>query len=446
MAFSVPDLPYDYAALEPHIDEQTMRIHHDKHHKAYVDNANAALAGTSLENTPVEEIVATLQVPEDKRTAVRNNAGGHLNHSLFWESMGPNGGGAPSGELASAIDAAFGSFDDFKAKLKDAGIKRFGSGWSWLVLGRIGARGHASTANQDNPLSDGRRHSSASTYGSTRTTCSTRTAGPTTSTPGGTRSTGARSPSVTPRAASTYIGFAACCSAKAPAGVDPSDMERSARAGMMARCACGWLVVIGRPAASENVRASPVPLVWTWWSWRSLRCRGRAGSGRRARLPPSSSATRWCASSRGGGAAAVGDGSSACAGAQLRVRGTPPDTRVWTRSRPLGLIVRRRASAGEPFGGLGLSGPAPSMNGGGSSSSDAHQRRRAAPHTTALTAAALGECDERVGGRLLPLEDAACALVAARPPVGDVPIAAEDLALLERQPAAQTQPRAAPAS
>ena len=104
MAFSVPDLPYAYDALEPHIDEQTMRIHHDKHHKAYVDNANAALAGTPLENAPVEEIVADLsKVPEDKRTAVRNNAGGHLNHSLFWESMGPNGGGAPSGELGSAI-------------------------------------------------------------------------------------------------------------------------------------------------------------------------------------------------------------------------------------------------------------------------------------------------------------------------------------------------------
>jgi superoxide dismutase, Fe-Mn family len=155
MAFSVPDLPYDYAALEPHIDEQTMRFHHDKHHKAYVDNANAALAGTPLENTPVEEIVADLsKVPEDKRTAVRNNAGGHLNHSFFWESMGPNGGGAPSGELASAIDSAFGSFDDFKAGLKDAGIKRFGSGWAWLIWD--GSKlAIVSTANQDNPLSDG---------------------------------------------------------------------------------------------------------------------------------------------------------------------------------------------------------------------------------------------------------------------------------------------------
>jgi superoxide dismutase, Fe-Mn family len=155
MAFSVPDLPYDYAALEPHIDEQTMRIHHDKHHKAYVDNANAALAGTPLENASVEDIVADLsKVPEDKRGAVRNNAGGHLNHSLFWESMAPNAGGAPSGELAAAIDSAFGSFDDFKAGLKDAGIKRFGSGWAWLVWD--GSKlAIVSTANQDNPLSDG---------------------------------------------------------------------------------------------------------------------------------------------------------------------------------------------------------------------------------------------------------------------------------------------------
>jgi superoxide dismutase, Fe-Mn family len=155
MAFSVPDLPYDYAALEPHIDEQTMRIHHDKHHKAYVDNANAALAGTALENASVEDIVSDLsKVPEDKRAAVRNNAGGHINHSLFWESMGPNGGGAPSGDLGAAIDSGFGSFDDFKAALKDAGVKRFGSGWAWLVWD--GSKlAIVSTANQDNPLSDG---------------------------------------------------------------------------------------------------------------------------------------------------------------------------------------------------------------------------------------------------------------------------------------------------
>jgi Fe-Mn family superoxide dismutase len=155
MAFTVPDLPYGYAALEPHIDEQTMRVHHDKHHKAYVDNANAALAGTPLENTPVEEILADLsKVPEDKRTAVRNNAGGHLNHTMFWENMGPNAGGAPSGDLGAAIGAAFGSFDDFKAQLKDAGVKRFGSGWGWLIWD--GSKlAIVSTANQDTPLSDG---------------------------------------------------------------------------------------------------------------------------------------------------------------------------------------------------------------------------------------------------------------------------------------------------
>src|SRR5438874_10548729 len=115
MAYSVPDLPYDYAALEPHIDEQTMRIHHDKHHQAYVDNANKALDGTEWADRPVEDVLAAIdQVPEDKRTAVRNNAGGHANHSLFWTIMGPGGGGAPSGDLAAAIESSFGSFDSFK--------------------------------------------------------------------------------------------------------------------------------------------------------------------------------------------------------------------------------------------------------------------------------------------------------------------------------------------
>jgi Fe-Mn family superoxide dismutase len=156
MPYEVPPLPYDYGALEPHIDETTMRIHHDKHHQAYVDNANAALAGTGLEDRPVDEILRDLgQVPEEKRTAVRNNAGGHHNHTLFWESMSPNGGGTPSGDLAAAIDAAFGSFDDFKAAVKDAGLKRFGSGWAWLVKKGDGSLAVVSTANQDSPLSDG---------------------------------------------------------------------------------------------------------------------------------------------------------------------------------------------------------------------------------------------------------------------------------------------------
>jgi Fe-Mn family superoxide dismutase len=156
MPYEVPPLPYDYAALEPHIDEQTMRIHHDKHHQAYVDNVNKALEGTDWADKPIEEVVKGLaQIPEDKRGAARNNGGGHLNHSLFWESMAPGGGGAPSGALAAAIDSTFGSFDEFKAMLKDAGIKQFGSGWAWLVHDGSGLA-VVSTANQDNPLTDGK--------------------------------------------------------------------------------------------------------------------------------------------------------------------------------------------------------------------------------------------------------------------------------------------------
>jgi Fe-Mn family superoxide dismutase len=155
MAYSVPDLPYDYNALEPHIDEATMRVHHDKHHQAYVDKVNAALEGTDLASAAIEDVLKDLsRVPDDKRTAVRNNGGGHYNHSLFWEWMSPNGGGSPGGDLAAAIDSAFDSFDDFKAKFKDAGVNRFGSGWSWLVHDGSGLA-VVSTANQDNPVSDG---------------------------------------------------------------------------------------------------------------------------------------------------------------------------------------------------------------------------------------------------------------------------------------------------
>jgi superoxide dismutase, Fe-Mn family len=155
MAYEVPPLPYDYNALEPTIDEQTMQLHHDKHHQAYVDKANAALEGTDLDGKPIEEVLKDLsQVPEDKRGAVRNNGGGHYNHSLFWEAMGPGKGGAPSGDLASAIDEAFGSFDSFKEQFEAAGAGQFGSGWAWLVSdgGSLKVR---STANQDNPVSDG---------------------------------------------------------------------------------------------------------------------------------------------------------------------------------------------------------------------------------------------------------------------------------------------------
>jgi Fe-Mn family superoxide dismutase len=152
MAFDLPDLPYDYAALEPHIDEQTMRIHHDKHHQAYVDNANKALAGTEWEGNSVESVLADLDaMPESIRTAVRNNAGGHANHSLFWEIMSPDGGGDPEGDLASAIDDTFGGVADLRQQVNDAGIARFGSGWTWLVYDGTGLAVR-STPNQDSPL------------------------------------------------------------------------------------------------------------------------------------------------------------------------------------------------------------------------------------------------------------------------------------------------------
>jgi Fe-Mn family superoxide dismutase len=158
MAYSVPPLPYAYDALEPHIDRLTMEIHHDKHHQAYVDKANAALAGTPLENASVEDVLRDLsQVPEDKRTAVRNNGGGHYNHSLFWESMragGTESNGEPSGALGDAIASTFGSFADFQAKLKETGVNQFGSGWSWLVHDGSGLA-VVGTPNQDNPISAG---------------------------------------------------------------------------------------------------------------------------------------------------------------------------------------------------------------------------------------------------------------------------------------------------
>ena len=155
MPYEVPALPYPEDALEPHIDAQTMSIHHDKHHQAYVDKVNAALEGTDWAEKPIEEVIANLsQIPDDKRTPVRNNGGGHYNHSLFWEWLSPDGGGAPDGALAAAIEAAFGSFDDFKAKFKDAGVNQFGSGWAWLVHDGSGLA-VVSTPNQDNPVSAG---------------------------------------------------------------------------------------------------------------------------------------------------------------------------------------------------------------------------------------------------------------------------------------------------
>ena len=155
MAFSVPDLPYDYDALEPHIDEATMRVHHDKHHQAYVDKANAALEGTEWADRDVEDVLRNLSsIPGDVQAPVRNNAGGHFNHSLFWQMLSPEGGGAPSGDLAGAIEETFDSFDSFKEEFKASGIARFGSGWAWLVKDSSGLA-VVSTPNQDSPVTDG---------------------------------------------------------------------------------------------------------------------------------------------------------------------------------------------------------------------------------------------------------------------------------------------------
>jgi superoxide dismutase, Fe-Mn family len=156
MAFELPKLPYDYAALEPYIDTQTMHLHHDKHHAAYVNNLNAALEGHPFANLPVEEVIRRLnEVPEEKRTAVRNNGGGHINHTMYWEIMTPGGSKEPTGELANAINAKFGSFDAFKSAFNDAATKRFGSGWGWLILDKSGNLAITTTANQDSPLIDG---------------------------------------------------------------------------------------------------------------------------------------------------------------------------------------------------------------------------------------------------------------------------------------------------
>ena len=151
MAFELPQLPYAYDALEPHIDARTMEIHHSKHHNAYVTNLNAAIAGTDLEGKSIEDLMKNLDM---NNMAVRNNGGGHYNHTMFWEIMSPNGGGLPTGDLANAIDAAFGSFDAFKAEFSKAGATRFGSGWAWLCV-KDGKLEVCSTPNQDNPIMPG---------------------------------------------------------------------------------------------------------------------------------------------------------------------------------------------------------------------------------------------------------------------------------------------------
>ena len=158
MAHELPPLPYDFAALEPHIDAQTMQIHHGKHHQAYVNNLNAALEKhTDLQKMSAEELLRNLgSVPEDIRPAVRNNGGGHVNHTMFWKMMAPNAGGPPSGAAAEAIKASFGGFDAFKEQFAKAGVSRFGSGWAWLIDNN-GKLSIESTANQDNPISDGKK-------------------------------------------------------------------------------------------------------------------------------------------------------------------------------------------------------------------------------------------------------------------------------------------------
>ena len=159
MAYELPALPYPKEALEPHIDAQTMEIHHGKHHATYVTNLNKAIAGKAdLEKKSIEELISNMNaIPEDIRGVVRNNGGGHANHSLFWRIMGPKAGGAPSGKLAEEINATFGSFDAFKEKLEAAGTGRFGSGWAWLIVNKSGKLEITSTPNQDNPLMDGNK-------------------------------------------------------------------------------------------------------------------------------------------------------------------------------------------------------------------------------------------------------------------------------------------------
>jgi Fe-Mn family superoxide dismutase len=157
MAYELPPLPYPSNALEPHIDAKTMEIHHDKHHQAYITNANKALEGhPDLAAKPVDELLADLnKIPESVRTVLRNNAGGHSNHTFFWKIMGPNAGGTPKGKLAEAINSTFGGLDQFKEEFQKAAIGRFGSGWAWLVVNKEGKLQITSTANQDTPISDG---------------------------------------------------------------------------------------------------------------------------------------------------------------------------------------------------------------------------------------------------------------------------------------------------
>ncbi len=180
MAFELPPLPYAFNALEPHIDAQTMEIHHDKHHAAYVTKLNKAVEGTPFASMPIEDLIGDIEkVPENIRTAVRNNGGGHANHSMFWTTIGPGKGGEPTGKLAEAIKSELGGFDKFKEKFSAAAATRFGSGWGWLSVDKSKKLVVESTPNQDSPLMNGNTPSWASTCGNTPTICTTKTAGPT---------------------------------------------------------------------------------------------------------------------------------------------------------------------------------------------------------------------------------------------------------------------------
>ncbi|KAA3617135.1 MAG: superoxide dismutase [Calditrichaeota bacterium] len=155
MSFSLPDLPYAHSALDPHIDTRTMEIHHGKHHQGYVNNLNGAIEGQGLDNKSLEDLIGAIGgLPAGVQNAVRNNGGGHWNHSFFWSVMGANGGGTPGGDLAAAINTTFGSFDEFKTAFVKAGATRFGSGWAWLIVNNAGNLEVCSTPNQDNPLMD----------------------------------------------------------------------------------------------------------------------------------------------------------------------------------------------------------------------------------------------------------------------------------------------------
>ena len=360
MAYEVPPLPYDYDALEPHIDEQTMALHHDKHHQAYVDKANDALAGTEFDGKPIEEVIANLgALPEDKRGAVRNNGGGHLNHSLFWESMSPNGGGAPDGELGERDRRARSApSTPSRSSSRPPASARFGSGWAWLVLDGGDAEDHEHARTRTTRSPTARRRCSATTSGSTRTTSSTRTAARTTSRRGGTSSTGPRSPSATPprRSPRTVPGGAVSAPPRAAfalAGAalfalvarrEPRDaalrrrprgvrlLERRPDARLRHATARARSVADRRSGSSRTAsgagRSSRAAWPWRWSALRAVR------AGRRPR--------RGCSSARAVQGLAVGAASGAATAALVELAPAGAAGRARRSSRPLAQAGRQR--------------------------------------------------------------------------------------------------------